>query len=160
MSLIKDISSGDNVKIFEFEKNENFPNILQTFLKNIDIKRDLRKNFYKGYVGVAKIMSSLKGINDYSDTVQYATNKKGIEVEIFTGQNKIFLVIHYVEESEKQYKALYNFAPIPYHSLNEEGYFTNPSQWTKEIQYLYCLHIAFCTGIILPHLIYSVAFHP
>ncbi|MDO9581028.1 MAG: hypothetical protein Q7J06_10770 [Bacteroidales bacterium] len=102
MSIIKDISSGDNVKIFEFEKNEEFPKVLQTFLKNINIKHDLRKNFYKGYVGIAKIVPSLKGINNYFDTVQYANNKNGIEVEIFTGQNKIFLVIHYAEESEKQ----------------------------------------------------------
>jgi len=102
VGIIKNISSGKTVKIFEFEKNEEFPKILQTFLKNIGIKHDLRKNFYKGYVGVAKIIPSLKGIKNYSDTVQYANNKNGIEVEIFTGQNKVFLVIHFTEKSEKQ----------------------------------------------------------
>lgn len=110
MSKIKDISSGDNVKIFEFEKNEEFPKLLQAFLKNIGIKHDLRKNFYKGYVGVAKIIPSLKGINAYADTVQYANNKKGIEIEIFTGQNKVIVVIHFSEESENQVnEAIVNF---------------------------------------------------
>jgi hypothetical protein len=55
------------------------------------------KIFYKGYVGMVKIIPSFKGINDYSDTVQYANNKNGIEVEIFTGQNKVFMAIHYAQ---------------------------------------------------------------
>ncbi len=89
------------MKIFEFEKNEEFPSLLQNFLKNIGIKHDLRKNFYKGYMSISKITPSLKGIFNYTDTVQYANNKSGIQVEIFTGQNKVFLVIHFTDENEK-----------------------------------------------------------
>jgi len=101
MSKIKDISSGDTIKIFEFEKNTKFSKILQNFLKNIGIKHDLRKNFYKGSVGIAKGIPYLKGIENYTDTIQYANNQKWIEVEIFTGQNKVFLVMHFTNESEK-----------------------------------------------------------
>ena len=99
MSLIKDISSGENIKIFQFEKNEEFSKVLQIFLKNLGIKHDLRKNFFNGYSGVARIIPQLKGVQNYTDTVQYA-KKDDIEVEIFTGYDKIFVVIHFSEDSE------------------------------------------------------------
>lgn len=100
MSLIKEISSGEQVKILQFEKNEEFSEVLQTFLKNIRISHDVRKNYYKGYVSIGRIIPQLKSIGNYTDTVQYANNKKGIKVEIFTGKNKIFLIVHYSKKSE------------------------------------------------------------
>jgi len=75
MSIIRSISTGNNVVIIELDKSQSVEVSLQNFLREVGFNRNKRKNLFKGHVGINIIEKSKRGIDDYADSIQYVENK-------------------------------------------------------------------------------------
>lgn len=97
MTKIISISSEDDVKYLTFERDAGFEKSFQSFLSDIGIARDKRKNLYKGVY----IRAGRSG-GDHVGTLQTVHNKdRTINMEVFTMDSTVVVVVHYTGDGEK-----------------------------------------------------------